>query len=332
MIRSSLTCAALLALLLAACGRDATPVTADDRATREAGHDRGESGHAAGDHDQASEGEEAHSDRTTIPADIADASGIRVAPAAAGVIADEHEVQGLLTPVDGRAAQVSARYPGPVRSLSANVGDTVRAGQTLATVESNLSLSTYAIASPISGVVLARHASVGSVAAEGAPLFEVADLSRLWVDLHIFGSDAGHIVPGAPVTITRLSDGATAQTTLERVLPGTATASQSTVARAILENGDGLWRPGSAVKARITVEQAPAALVVPLTALQSMEGRDVVFVRNGEEYRAHPVRLGKRDAHQVEVLEGLQAGDAVVVEQSYLVMADIGKAGASHEH
>lgn len=332
MIRSSLTWAALLALLLAACGRDAVPVTADDRATREAGHDRGESGHAAGDHDEVGQGGEDHADRTTIPADIAVASGIRVAAAAAGVIADEHEVQGLLTPIDGRAAQVAARYPGPVRRLAANVGDTVRAGQTLATVESNLSLSTYAIASPISGVVLARHASVGSVAAEGAPLFEVADLSLLWVDLHIFGSDAGHIVPGAPVTITRLSDGATAQTALERVLPGTATASQSTVARAILENSDGLWRPGSAVKARITVEQSPVALAVPLAALQSMEGRDVVFVRSGEEYRAHPVRLGRRDARQVEVLEGLQPGDAVVIEQSYVVMADIGKAGASHEH
>lgn len=332
MIRSSLTCAALLALLLAACGRDAAPVAADDRAAREAGHGRGESGHAAGDHDEVGEGEQAHADRTTIPTDIADASGIRVAAAAAGVIADEHEVQGLLTPIDGRAAQVAARYPGPVRRLAANVGDTVRAGQTLATVESNLSLSTYAIASPISGVVLARHASVGSVAAEGTPLFEVADLSRLWVDLHIFGSDAGHIVPGAPVKITRLSDGATAQTALERVLPGTATASQSTVARAILENSDGLWRPGSAIKARITVEQSPVALAVPLAALQSMEGRDVVFVRTGEEYRAQPVRLGKRDARQVEVLEGLQPGDAVVVEQSYVVMADIGKAGASHEH
>jgi len=116
------------------------------------------------------------------------------------------------------------------------------------------------------------------------------------------------------------------------VLPGTATASQSTVARAVLDNDDGLWRPGSAVKARITVEQQPAALVVPLAALQVLEGRDVVFVRDGDRYTAHPVRLGKRDGRQVEVLEGLDAGDAVVVEQSYLIKADIEKAGASHEH
>ena len=270
--------------------------------------------------------------RTTIAKKIAEDSGIRVAPAQPGVIADEHEVQGLLTPVEGRVANIAARFPGPIRRLAANVGDRVRAGQALATVESNLSLTTYTVTTPISGVVLARNATVGGVAGEGATLFEVADLSSLWVDLHIFGADAQHIVPGVPVTVTRLSDGVTAQTTLERVLPGTATASQSTVARATLANADGLWRPGSAVKARITVEQQPAALVVPVAALQTFRDWTVVFVRVGETYEIRPVELGKRDAERVEVLSGLKAGDQVVVEQSYLVKADIEKSGASHDH
>lgn len=270
--------------------------------------------------------------RTEIAAKIANDSGIRVAPAGPGVIADEHEVQGLLTPMEGRVANVMARFPGPIRSLRANVGDPVRAGQALASVESNLSLTTYTVSAPISGVVLARKASVGSVASEGSPLFEIADLSSLWVDLHIFGADAQHIRPGVPVKVTRMSDGATVETVLERVLPGTATASQSTVARATIANADGLWRPGSAVKARITVEQQPAALVVPISALQSFRDWDVVFIRVGDTYEVRPVELGKRDATQVEVLSGLKAGDAVVTEQSYLIKADIEKSGASHDH
>jgi cobalt-zinc-cadmium efflux system membrane fusion protein len=219
-----------------------------------------------------------------------------------------------------------------VRSLRANVGDRVRAGQALATVESNLSLTTYTVVAPITGTVLARNASVGSAAGEGQALFEIADLSTLWVDLHIFGADAGHIAAGAPVTVTRISDGAIAQTTLERVLPGTATASQSTVARALLRNDDGLWRPGSAVKAQVTVAQQPAERVVAATALQTLREQEVVFVRVGDAYEARPVRIGARDARQVQVLSGLQAGDTVVVEQSYLVKADIEKSGAAHEH
>ncbi|MFS8487491.1 HlyD family efflux transporter periplasmic adaptor subunit [Xanthomonas campestris pv. raphani] len=270
--------------------------------------------------------------RTTIAAAIAKESGIRVAPVAAGSIADQHEVQGLLTPAEGGQAQATARFPGPVRSLRANVGDQVRAGQVLATVESNLSLTTYSVVAPISGTVLARNASVGSNAGEGQALFEIADLSTLWVDLHIFGADAGHITAGAPVTVTRISDGVVAQTTLERVLPGTATASQSTVARAVLRNTDGLWRPGSAVKARVTVAQQPARLVVPVSALQQFRDWQVVFVQVGETYEVRPLTLGARDAQQVEVLSGVAAGDVVVVEQSYLVKADIEKSGASHDH
>lgn len=211
--------------------------------------------------------------RTRIATEIAEEAGIRGAYAGLGVIVDEHEVQGLLTPIEGRIARLAARFPGPVGRLNANVGDMVRAGETLATIESNLSLTNYAVSAPISGLVLARSTAVGAIVAEGALLFESADLSSLWVDLHIFGADAQHIRPSVPVAVTRMSDGATAQIVLERALPGTATASQSTVARATIANADGLWRPGSAVRARITVAQQPAALVVqdhlhrPLTHL-----------------------------------------------------------------
>ena len=269
---------------------------------------------------------------TVIAADVARQSGIRVAKAGPGVIADEHEVQGLLTPVEGRVASAMARFPGPIRALRANVGDSVRAGQPLASIESNLSLSQYTVAAPISGVVLSRNAAVGAVAGEGAPLFEIADLSMLWVDLHVFGADATHLSAGVPVTVTRMSDGVQAQTTLERVLPGTATASQSTVARATLDNADGLWRPGSAVSAKVTVARQPVAMAVPLSALQRFRDWDVVFVRVGDTYEVRPLELGRRDATQVEVLSGLRAGDEVVVEQSYLVKADIEKSGASHDH
>lgn len=317
---------AALAVLLAAltaCGGD--PVATGKDAAQD-GH-----AHADGESDDHA-GEDDAPEKTIIPAARAKAAGIVSAAVGAGTIADEHDVQGLLAPIDGCMAQVTARFPGPIRALRANVGDRVRAGQPLASIDSNLSLTTYGISAPISGVVLSRQAQVGGVAGEGQLLFEIGDLSQLWVDLHIFGADTQHITAGVPVTVTRMTDGVSQTTTLERVLPGTATASQSTVARATVDNADGLWRPGAAVRARIVVASTPAGIVVPLTALQNMDGRDVVFVRTGDTYQARPVTLGARDARQVAVSAGLQAGEEVVVEQSYTVKADIGKAGAGHEH
>ncbi|MCO7494136.1 efflux RND transporter periplasmic adaptor subunit [Stenotrophomonas maltophilia] len=307
-----------MALMLAACNAS-TPNEASEGGQAAEGEEHGE-------HEEAPL-------ETEIAAKAAQAAGIQVAPAGPGEIADEHEVQGLLTPIDGRIAQVTARFPGPVRSVrvGVGVGDQVRTGQVLATVESNLSLTTYTVTAPINGVVMARTAAVGMSAPEGAPLFEVADLSTLWVDLHIFGADAQHIGAGVPVTVTRLSDGVTAQTTLERVLPGTATASQSTIARATVANTDGLWRPGSAVKARVTVDRQSASLVVPITALQTAQDQDVVYVQQGETYHTRPIKLGRRDAERAEVLEGLKAGERVVVAQSFLIKADIEKSTVEEE-
>jgi len=274
--------------------------------------------------------EHASSDSITLPANMAAEVGIKTAAVAAGTIRDAHEVQGLLTPVEGRHARVRARFPGIVRSITVGVGDQVKAGQTLATIESNSSLTDYAVTAPFAGTILGRSVTVGDVAGEEA-LFELADLSTLWVDLHLFGADAQHITAGLPVQVARLSDEAVVTTKLERILPGTATASQSTIARATIRNEDGRWRPGTAVRALVTVAERAAALVVPLSAIQTLEGQSVVFVRSAETYTAKRVRLGERDVEHVEVLDGVELGEEIVVEQSYLIKADIEKAGAAHE-
>lgn len=313
-IRAAMVPAVLLSLALAACSNDA-PVPA-----------------SGAHHAEPARSHDAGIRATTIPAEQARAAGIRVAPAGAATIADVHELQGLLTPVAGHVAQAVARFPGPVRSLDVHVGDRVRAGEVVARVESNKSLSTYAVRAPIAGVVTARHATVGSMAGAGQALLEIADLSVLWVDLHLFGRNADHIQAGATIEVTRLSDGKTTQATVERVLPGLASASQSTVARALIDNRDGQWRPGAAVKARVVVERKAVDVAVPLAALQRMDGDEVVFVRHGDTYAARKVETGERDARHVQIVDGLAAGEQVVVAESYLIKADIGKEGATHEH
>ncbi|MBS3958537.1 MAG: efflux RND transporter periplasmic adaptor subunit, partial [Xanthomonadaceae bacterium] len=153
-----------------------------------------------------------------------------------------------------------------------------------------------------------------------------------WVDLHVFGRDAQQVSIGAEVRVERIADGVVATAAIGQVLPATDVDSQSLTARAVLDNADGLWRPGMAVQADVSIGTTEAALRVPLGALQRMEGREVVFVRKGDTYTATPVTLGVRDAAFVEIKDGVELGDGVVVEQSFLVKADIAKAGAAHEH
>ncbi|MFN7213620.1 MAG: efflux RND transporter periplasmic adaptor subunit [Lysobacteraceae bacterium] len=315
---------------LSACGETAHSDSdghGHDEAPPSAEHDHGE-GH--GDEDGHGH-DEPEADATTIPAATAERSGITVSPVGPGVIQQTVRLPGVIEARQGSIARVAARFPGAIRDVSAQVGDRVRAGQRLATVESNASLSAYAITTPISGVVMRRDAEVGSLAAE-APLFEVAELSAVWVDLHVFGRDAQRVRVGAEVSVERIADGVLATATIGQVLPATDVESQSLTARAVLDNADGLWRPGMAVQADVSIGSTDATMRVPLAALQRMEGRDVVFVRVGDTYTAAPVTLGARDRRFVEVKEGVDPGDDVVVEQSFLVKADIAKAGAAHEH
>jgi membrane fusion protein, heavy metal efflux system len=206
----------------------------------------------------------------------------------------------------------------------------VKAGQALATIESNESLQIYTVTAPIAGTVTARRTNPGE-AAGSEPLFEIANLSTVWAELSVFPRDRGRLKLGQPVTISATDGVATGSGTLSYVSPLGA-ASQVLTARVVLDNADGVWTPGQFVNARITVGEAPAKVVVPLSALQSFRDWEVVFVTDGQHYQAQPVELGRRDTAQAEVLSGLEPGAQVVVQNSYLLKADIEKSGASHDH
>jgi cobalt-zinc-cadmium efflux system membrane fusion protein len=83
----------------------------------------------------------------------------------------------------------------------------------------------------------------------------------------------------------------------------------------------------------VVVEEVDAALAVPVGAVVRVENRDVVFVRAGEgTFDVRPVRLGRRDAHRVEVLGGVAASDEVVVGNAFVLKAELRKGTGGHEH
>lgn len=269
--------------------------------------------------------------RTTIARELADEAGIRVAAVAGGPLVESVRAQGNVAVLPGRQARVVARFPGVVRETRATIGDTVAAGRMLALVDSNASLSRYAVTSPIAGTVMERAAEVGALAGD-APLFVVADLSTVAVDLAVFGADAARVRAGQPVRLRRIADGARAESVVEQILPAADAASQSLVARLRVSNDDGFWRPGMAVEAQLVVAREDVPLRLPLSAIQRFRDWQVAFIRIGDTYEIRPLELGRSDGEHVEVREGLAAGDEVVIEQSFLVKADIEKSGASHDH
>lgn len=265
-----------------------------------------------------------------IAADMAKAAGLKVATAGEGVLHQTLSLYGAIQPNPEHQRSVTARFPGPVRSVAVNVGDAVRKGQTLATIESNESLQVYAVTAPIGGTITARHTNPGE-SAGSETLFEIADFSSVRAELNVFPRDRGQLKVGQSVRITAADGAAQGEGSIGFVAP-IGSANQALTARVLLDNAQGQWTPGQFINAEVTVGTTSAPLVVPVTALQGFRDWDVVFVNEGDKYQAQPIELGRKDGQNVEVLSGLTAGAAIVVENSYLVKADIEKSGASHDH
>ena len=269
--------------------------------------------------------------RTQIDARVAEAMGIAVDTAGPAGIRETITVQGSVQPHPDAVSEVRGRFPGLVQSLSKSIGDTVRKGEELARIQSNESLQSYTITAPVSGTVVERHASVGSMATN-EPIYVIADTTRLVADLKVFSRDLGRVDVGQSVAVSNLEGDLETTTAIERVLPTVDAGSRTATARTLIDNSDARWRPGQFVRGIITVAMTEVPLAVRESGLQAFRDFTVVYARVGDTYEVRMLDLGRRDAEYVEILGGLEPGTEYVSDNSYLIKADIEKSGASHDH
>lgn len=268
--------------------------------------------------------------RTQIPSSMAQESGIETEKAGPATIAKILTLTGRVQTVPNKVAHIRARFPGVVQRVNANLGEQVKAGDILTTIQSNESLQNYTIKSPIDGVILTRDLQVGSSTGD-APLFLIADLSQVWVELDVFGRDVANIETGQTVSVETL-DGVSVSGVIDWVSPLATHASQSVQARVVLENSAGLLRPGQFVRGQVTIAEHDVELAVRQSAIQGFRDFQVVFARIGDTYEVRMLELGRKNNEWVEVLGGLKPGTEYVTGNSYLIKADIEKSGASHDH
>ena len=270
--------------------------------------------------------------RTRIGQEVAESLGVRTAIAGPGVLTETLTVYGRVQPDPGRVREIRARFDGVLQAVHSQVGTTVRKGQKLLSVESNESLNSYGIVAPISGVITQRDANPGEQTS-GRLLLTITDTSSVWVELSVFPKDRSRVRLGAPVSIIAAAgENSIAMLGVVSTLDVLAGENQAMVARVVLENPEGALLPGTFVTAEIKVAEYPVPLRVERSGLQTFRDFTVVYARVGEEYEVRMLELGREGGKYIEVLGGLEPGTRYVTESSYLIKADIEKAGASHDH
>ncbi|MFA5937759.1 MAG: efflux RND transporter periplasmic adaptor subunit [Sinimarinibacterium sp.] len=309
-----------LILLLTACGGS------ESAATVQAPMSKAESEHAEGETEHEGEGE-----HVELSAEQIAAAGLELVEASPAQIHETLPLYGTIVPNAERTREVAARFPGAVRGVTKRIGDPVQQGETLATVEADESLQTYAVTAPLTGVVTARSTNPGEQTGN-RPLFTVADLSTVWVELSLFPRDVAKVLVGQQVRVTNPDTNQSAQGEIIYVVPFGRAESQTLTARVLLDNAERRWAPGLYVTAAVLIDESSVPLAIRSEAVQTLEDRSVVFVQTDDGFAPRPVVLGRSDGEHIEVLSGLEPGARYIAKNSFILKAELGKGEAEHGH
>lgn len=166
---------------------------------------------------------------------------------------------------------------------------------------------------PFSGIVGIRNISVGDYVKEGQDLVNIEDIRTLKIDFRLPESYLSQLKPGQSLEVS--SDALPGQrftAVLDAINPLVEAGGRAISLRAHLPNGEARLRPGMFVRVRLILEQRDHVLLIPEQALVADSQAPYVYRVVGSQARRVPIRTGLRRDGQVEVVEGLRAGDEVV--------------------
>lgn len=196
----------------------------------------------------------------------------------------------------------------------------------------------YNVIAPIGGQVIEREVTLGElVRPDRDALLVVADLSTIWV---IADVAEARVADAGKGSIARIRSAAlkdrTVEGTVTYVAPALDPNTRTAKVRVELADPTGTLKPGMFAQATILpAGDGEAVLAIPEEAVQTVEGGPAVFVPvEGEPntFAKKPVKIGPPVGGMVQVFDGLSEGDALVVSGSFILKAELGKAGAAHEH
>ncbi|MDV6315315.1 efflux RND transporter periplasmic adaptor subunit [Idiomarina sp. HP20-50] len=278
--------------------------------------------------------EEGHDDHAKSYTELSD-QAIENADLTMGTVGSQNisvtqTIFGVIAPDNNNIANVSAKYKGLVRQLKVNIGDMVEKGEVLAVVENVSTGTEFKVVSPINGEVSERFIHVGELTGP-QPMFEIINPASVWVELSAFPENVEAMQEGQTAKVYDLHHHKTVRGIVSYIAPQ-MTGGHIARARVELSNESGHWRPGMHVKADVVTDTFTADTAVKSEAIQTLRGKTVVFVRNGNRFESQEIQQGRTDGDYVEVISGLDSGADYVIGNSYLIKADILKQGAGHSH
>ena len=181
---------------------------------------------------------------------------------------------------------------------------------------------TLMVRSPFDGFVIQRNVEEGGYVKAGTMLFRIADLSRIWVEAHIYEYEFSWVAEGQEAEMTLpYQPGKVFSGRVSYVYPYLQPKTRDVVVRLEFENPDLTLKPEMYVDVRIRSSSGRRGLVIPSEAVIRSGKRNVVFVtRPGNKFAPRDVTLGLPvDGGKIQILTGLAAGETVVTSGQFLL-------------
>ena len=179
----------------------------------------------------------------------------------------------------------------------------------------------FSLNSPIDGIVVERNATVGASVGTDANLFKIIDLSRVWIDANVFEKDLQQVRLGQEVRLTVPAFPGTTFSGRVILVNSVVDPDTRTVkVRTEVANPDGRLKPDMFANVQIVTALNRTAISIPQSAVLNDEGKTIVFVADGNGYKKRQVQAGIQSNDRVEIVDGLNAGDKVVVKGNYLLL------------
>lgn len=195
--------------------------------------------------------------------------------------------------------------------------------------------NTLAVTAPIAGRVTERVVSLGETVEPAKPLFTVVNLNSVWVQLSVPQREVANLRVGQTLSITSdTAPGRTFSGAVAYIGDVVDETTRTVKVRAVIQNSGNALRPQTFVKARIATEATDSALAVPREAVQTLEGKQVVFVQGEHEgeFETKEVEVGETVGGQTVITSGLEPGAKVVTRGAFTVKAQAMKSELGHEH
>jgi len=175
-------------------------------------------------------------------------------------------------------------------------------------------LADSVIRAPFAGEVESRQVVQGQYLRVQTPVMSIVDIDPLRVRLRVPERVAGWIGVGQPVKVeVEAYPGRTFSGKLARLSPAVDTQTRTLEVEALLDNHDGILKPGFFAKATIASSQVDSALLLPNDAVRYVFGVYKVFAVEGRILKEKEVKLGDRNGSDVEIVGGLGENDRVAL-------------------